>query len=78
MKKYFCDVCGKEFDPAAVPAVDVAYPARDACPSAQDVCPACLAVGKSLEVEQLVLDACTRSRSASHSRRAGWRLASRI
>ena len=57
MKKYFCDVCGKEFDPGSLPVTDVTYPARDACSSIEDICPECVAVGKSLEIEQLVLEA---------------------
>lgn len=57
MRRYFCDVCGREFD-GTVPDTgqeQAAYEAREACSVVQDVCPSCEAAGRKLNIAAVIL-----------------------
>ena len=54
MRKFFCDICHKPF-PENTGAPPVAISAQKACPTVQDICQNCFKVGRTIDVEKLVM-----------------------
>lgn len=56
MRKFYCDVCGKEMQPPSVGSGHFDFSAAALCPELEDICSVCAEIGASLNAHDLILD----------------------